>query len=96
MDAINTKPCLVSRVCCYSVVLVLLDNADVRCVEALGTFFDFELHVVAFIQALVAACRNRIKVDEYIFAACACDETETFCCIEPFDSSFFHGTIPFY
>jgi hypothetical protein len=35
-------------------------------------------------------------VDEYVFSSGAAgNESESFCCIEPFDCSFFHGTHPF-
>ena len=89
------NPCLESRVLLLQRRLGLLGNGDVRCREALRALLDFELHLVAFIQGLISACGDRIEVDEYIFTACTRYEAETFCCIEPFDCSFFHGTRPF-
>ena len=67
----NRKPCLVSRVFCYSVLPVLLGDGDVLCRRAFGTLFDFELHFIAFIQALVAGRCDRIEMNEHIVAACA-------------------------
>ncbi len=75
--------------------LFLLDDGDVGGRETFGALLNVELYFVPFIQGFVAACRDRIEVDENIFAAFARNETETFCCVEPFDCSFFHGTRPF-
>jgi hypothetical protein len=34
-------------------------------------------------------------VDEHIIPGSPGDESKAFCCVEPFDCSFFHGTGPF-
>jgi hypothetical protein len=52
------------------------------------TFGDFELHCVAFLQALVSFGRDRAVVNENIGPVGAADETISFSVVEPLDGSF--------
>src|SRR5450759_5102633 len=81
---------------CYKILTGLRgDNRDIRRLESFRTLLDIEFNLIAFVQALVAIACDRIKVDEHIIASAARNESETLCCVEPFDCSFFHGTNPF-
>jgi hypothetical protein len=78
------------------VVGFYLDNRYVRRLESFRTLFDFEFDLIALVQALITVAGNSVEVDEYVFSSGAAgNESESFCCVEPFDCSFFHGTHPF-
>jgi hypothetical protein len=61
--------------------------------KTFGAAFDFELDLIAFFEVFVPIACDGFKVDKNIFSAITCDEAETFSSVEPFDCSFFHGTI---
>jgi hypothetical protein len=63
--------------------------------ESLRSLFDVELHLIAFVETLIAVTNYCFIMDENIFAVTAGNETKTFGSIEPLDCSLFHGTNPF-
>jgi hypothetical protein len=44
---------------------------------------DIELHLIAFLQALVSFALNGAVVDEHVCPALAAEETVAFCVVEP-------------
>jgi hypothetical protein len=72
-----------------------LHLGNVHCLETLRPLLDFKLHFVTVVQGLVPIADNRLKMHEYIFAACARNESKPLSTVEPFDCSLFHGTNPF-
>jgi hypothetical protein len=60
-------------------------------VLSLGAFLpldDFELNVIAFLEAFVAFRLDGTVVDEHIRAVIAADETEALSVVEPFHFTF--------
>jgi hypothetical protein len=72
-----------------------LDFLYVRGLKTLGSLLDIKLDLVALVQGSIAFTTNSLKVDENIFAVLTSDEAEALGSVEPFDRSFFHGTLPF-
>jgi len=73
-------------------------NSDflyVRGLQTLRSLLDIELNLVALIQRAVAISTDRLKMDENVFAVLTSDEAKALGSVEPFDCSFFHGTLPF-
>jgi hypothetical protein len=64
-------------------------HGDVRCLEAFRPTRDLELHLRALIQRTISIRLNRGKVNEYILAAFALDESEAFGRIKPLHSTLF-------
>ena len=61
---------------------------DVRSLRSLLTLGDLELHLVAFLQALVSLRSDRAVVNEDVRSIGAPNETVAFRVIEPLDGSF--------
>ena len=73
------------------------DPDDVFGLQTLGTLLYLELHLGAFIQALVAIGLNRGKVNEHIVAARPLDESIALGGIKPLHNTFFlHYTFSYY
>ena len=61
-----------------------LKRANLRCLRAFWPFFNFELHILAFVQAAIAATFDCRKMSEYVSAAFVwSNETEAFIGVEP-------------
>src|SRR6266496_2040929 len=67
-----------------------LGFADVRRLQPLRAFGDFELDLVALGQALEALCLNGAVVDEDILAALDLDEAVPLRIVEPLDGTLCH------
>src|SRR5262245_46857952 len=76
----KNKTLLASRVLSLSMCCLLLNNGNVRCSEPLWAVLNLELDLIALVQGLVPACRDRIEVNKYIFSPLTRNETETLCC----------------
>jgi len=72
-----------------------LDLLYVCGLQTLRSLLDIELNLVTLVQGTVAITTDRLKMDEYVFAVLTSDKAKTLGSIEPFDCSFFHGTLPF-
>lgn len=72
-----------------------LHLGNVHCLETFRSLLDFKLHFVTVVQGFVPFANDRLKMHEYIFAACARNESKPLSAVEPFDCSLFHGTNPF-
>jgi hypothetical protein len=62
-----------------------VNDDDVSRLQTLGSLFDVELDLLAFLQVLEAFTLNGGEVDENVRAAFAFDEAVAFCSVEPFD-----------
>src|SRR6266851_5626535 len=69
-----------------------LGFADVRRLQPLRAFGDFELDFVALGQALEALCLDGAVVDEDILAALDLDEAVPLRIVEPFDGTLCHAS----
>src|SRR3974390_1771826 len=70
-----------------------LDFHHVRCLRSLLTINDFELHCVAFLQALVALGNQGAIVHKHVRSVLPADEAESLRIVEPLYGSFqFHLT----
>ena len=69
-----------------------LDDSHVCSLKTFGAFLYFELHFVAFVEALVAAANDGFEVHKHIFAGLTLDEAETLGCVEPLYDARFHWT----
>ena len=52
------------------------------------TFGDFELHLVAFLQALISLTANGAVMNEYVWPIVTADKAVSLRVIEPLDRSF--------
>lgn len=66
------------------------DFGDLHGLQALGTLFNFELHVVAFVESLVTLAGDRLVVHEYVFTGAPLDEAVSLGIVEPFNGTLFH------
>jgi hypothetical protein len=73
-----------------------LDLGNVCGLQTLRAAFNFELHLIAFVQVSVTFTSDRLVVNEHIFTTRAGDKSETFGAIEPLHCALFHGTDPFF
>jgi hypothetical protein len=62
-----------------------LEHDDVSGLQTFGTFFDGELHLLAFLKVLEPVTADGGEVDENIGTAFALDETEALGAVEPFN-----------
>jgi hypothetical protein len=65
--------------------LIELQGFDVRSLQALGSLFDFELDLLAFLEGAEPFGLYGAIVDENVRATFACEEAEALRRIEPFD-----------
>src|SRR5215831_19930448 len=72
-----------------------LECLDVLCLPALRTLCDFELHCLAFLQALKTARLDRREVHKYIFAILTADKPIALSVVEPLYCSLFHILVSF-
>ena len=66
-------------------------------VVSLGAFLplnNFELNIIAFLEAFVAFRLDGTVVDEHIRAVIAADKAEALCIVEPFHFTFNSGHVP--
>jgi hypothetical protein len=66
-----------------------LEGLDVRCLQALWTFGNFEFNRLAIIQRLVAIGHDGGEVNENVFSALSLDESKALAGIEPLHCSLF-------
>src|SRR5581483_2358578 len=64
---------------------------DVRRLQPLGTFQQFELNHFAFIQGAVAVLLDHGKMDEYVLASGALDESVSLGSVEPLHCTLLFG-----
>ena len=67
-----------------------LERSNVFCLEAFRPLGDVELHGLALLQALEAACLDSRKMHENIVARLAADKAEALGIVKPFHCSLFH------
>ena len=73
---------------CTTTIGRLRSLAHVRCLRALLTFGDFELHLIAFLQALVSLGSDCAVVNKYVWPIRTSDEPVPLGVIEPLNGSF--------
>src|SRR6266446_5243195 len=73
-----------------------LEDLNVLGLPALGALGHFELHGLAFLQALEAARLDGREMHEDIFAILAADESEALGVIKPLHCSLFHFVVLFF
>ena len=66
-----------------------LERADVLSLPAFWALGDVELHGLALLQALEAACLDRREVHKYIFASLPADKAVAFGIVKPLYCSLF-------
>src|SRR6266849_6430615 len=66
-----------------------LEGLDVRGLQALGAFGDFEFNRLAIIQRLVAISHDRGEMDENVLSTLALDESKALAGIEPLHCTLF-------
>ena len=67
-----------------------LQGLHVLGLQAFRAFYDLELHCLAFLQALEAACLNRGEVDEYVLSIGPADKAVALRVVKPLHCSLFH------
>ena len=71
--------------------LFRLEAGNVLRLQAFGSFADLEFNRLPFVERFVSIHLNCRKMDEYILAGLALDESVAFAGVEPLDCSlFFH------
>ncbi len=71
-----------------------LDFLHVPGLETFRSLFNLELDHIALVQVAEAITRDRLVMDEYIFATRALDEAIALRGVKPLHSSFFHLGTP--
>jgi len=66
-----------------------LERPNAFGLPAFRSLGDFELHSLAFLQALEAACLDRREVHKYIFATLPADKAVAFGVVKPLYCSLF-------